>query len=86
MPRTFHQPPGRENARRQVEYATVKATLANRSDRGAILITTETVVIPVWIPPQALDTRGKIAAARAVLKTEITIGIELELALQKGLV
>lgn len=86
MTRTFHQPSGRENARRNVEYATVKATLANVSEKGAVLITNDKVTIPVWIPPQALDSRGRIAAARAPRNSEIEIGIELELALSKGLV
>lgn len=84
--RHFHSPPGRENAHQHKEYATVRAVLANRSDKGALLLTNDKLVVPVWVPPQALDSRGKIAAARAPLKSEVEIGVELNMAIAKGLV
>lgn len=82
--RTFRQPPGRENARAPEEYATVKAVLAQRTDK-AILLSRDDLVAAVWVPRHALDARGKLAADKAVLKSEITIGVELELAMEKGL-
>lgn len=84
--RAFHSAPGRENSISNKEFATVKATLANRSEKGALLLTNEKLTVPVWVPPHALDSRGKIAAARAPLKSEIEIGVELNMALQKGLI
>lgn len=86
MTRTFHSAPGREGAHAPKEFATVKATLAKRSDKGALLLTNEKLTVPVWVPPHALDSRGKIAAARAALKSEIEIGVELNMALSKGLI
>jgi hypothetical protein len=85
MNRHFHSAPGRERAHRQVEYAIVKATLANRTDH-ALLLTNENVAAPVWVPRHNLDSRGKVAADRAPLKSEITVGVELNTALEKGLV
>lgn len=83
--RAFHSPPGRENARTNTEYATVKVTLIQRTD-GAILVDRDDVFQAVWIPRSRLDMAGKLAAENAPLKSTIEIGVELDMALQKGLV
>lgn len=85
MSRAFHSAPGRESAHRNVEYATFKAILAQRTD-GAVLLARDDLVSPVWVPRRALDITGKLAVEKAPLKSEIEIGVELKLAIEKGLV
>lgn len=85
MRRAFHSSPRRENARPVTEYAQVKATLANRTDL-AILVSHPDLVQAVWVPKKALDIGGKLQADNAPLKSEIEIGVELKLALEKGLI
>lgn len=83
--RPFRSAPGRENAHRQVEYAVVKATLANRTDK-AVLLSREDLVAAVWVPNFRMEISSRIAAARSVLKTEVSLSIELPFALENKLV
>lgn len=85
MPRQFHSAPGRENAHSQKEYALVRATIVQRTD-DAILLTNENTITAVWVPKYALNVAGRVAEARAPLKSEIEIGVQLNMALSKGLV
>lgn len=85
MSRAFHSTPGRESAPRNVEYATVKAILAQRTDL-AILLARDDLAAPVWVPKRALSAHGRITAEKALLKTDIEVGVDLRLALEKGLV
>lgn len=85
MGRPFRSAPGRENAHRHKEYTLVRAEMVQRTDT-AILITNEKTVVAVWIPKYALNVAGRVAEARAPLKSEIEIGVELNMALAKGLV
>lgn len=84
MSRAFHSS-RREHAAPRTEYATVKGTLAQRTD-AAILFDRDDLVQAVWIPRYALDIAGKLAAENAPLKSTIEIGVELQMAMQKGLV
>lgn len=82
MRRAFHS--GREHAHSEPEYATVKATLAQRTDK-AILLAREDLVHPVWVPLRAINFRGRATAAAAPLKSDIELGVELGFALKNGL-
>ena len=83
--RPFQSAPGRESARRTVEYATVKATLANRTDK-AVLLSREDLVQAVWVPNFRMEISSRIRAERAVLKTDVSLSIELAFALENRLV
>jgi hypothetical protein len=85
MPRAFHAAPGRENARAYKEYASVIVRLLQRTDAG-LLVDRDDLFSPVWIPKRALDTHGKLQVERAALGCEVEIGIELKMALERGLV
>ena len=85
MSRPFRSAPGRENARDHKEYTLVRAMLVQRTDT-AILITNDKTVVAIWVPKYALNVAGRVAEARAPLKSEIEIGVELNMALAKGLV
>lgn len=84
MSRAFHHSPGRESARSQAEYATVKGILAQRTEGAILLVPTDKPA--QWVPLQALNTSGRVAVHRASLNSEIEIGVELKLALKKHLV
>lgn len=84
-PRTFHAPPGRENARRSEEYAIVKADLAQRTDL-AILLAREDLIQPVWVPKRRLNISSRSLAENAPLKSEISVSVELDFALENKLV
>jgi hypothetical protein len=83
--RAFHSRQGRENAGAPKEYAQVKGTVAQVTD-GAVLFTNEKVTPAVWVPLWSLDLGGKLAAAKAHRGSEIEMGVELKIALAKGLV
>lgn len=85
MPRTFRSAPGRENARRQVEYANVTATLASKSEK-AVLLSSEHIAPAQWVPLYKLDASSKVKAMRAVKGDELTLQVELQFALDEGLV
>lgn len=84
MNRAFRSSPGREHAHSEPEYATVKATLAQRTDK-AILLAREDLIHPVWVPLRAINFRGRAIAAAAPFKSDIEIGVELQFALKVGL-
>ena len=73
-----------EQARRNVEYATVKGLLANFTD-GAILVSTEKLTIPAWVPRQALEPASRAMIYRKVRGDEIEVQVELKMAQEKGL-
>lgn len=81
--RQFHY--AREHAHMHVEYALVKAILANITD-GAVLLSNDALTIPVWVPRQALDAMSRALIYRSVKEQEIELRVELKLALSKGLV
>lgn len=83
--RAFHTAPGRETAKRNVEYAIVKANLAQRTDK-AVLLSREDLVQAVWVPKFRLEISSRIQAEKAVLKTEVALSIELDFALAQNLV
>ncbi|WP_298800025.1 hypothetical protein [uncultured Devosia sp.] len=83
--RAFHQPPGRENARRHVEYAIVKGVYLNGTDK-AVLLTTERMTVPTWIPLRKVEPASRLVVGRATKDMPISIQVELETALEKGLV
>jgi len=82
---SFFQGPGRESARQNKEYALVRATLVQRTD-DAILLTNDKAITAVWVPKYALNVAGRVAEARAPLKAEIEVGVELKMAESKGLI
>lgn len=73
-----------EHARRHIEYATVKATLANWTD-GAILLSGEHLPMETWLPRQALAPASQALIYRSARGSEIEIQVELKMALSKGL-
>lgn len=83
--RAFHYSPGRESARRDVEYATVRATLANRTDK-AVLLSRDDLLQAVWVPKSKLEIGSRVQAEKAVMKTEVSLRIELDFALAQHLV
>lgn len=83
--RNEHHFSRQDHARPHVEYATVKATLAQRTE-SAILLSRDDLPMAVWVPLYALETYSKIQVLKAALKTEIELRIELHMAQVKGLV
>lgn len=81
--RAFHQPPGRENAQRHVEYAAITATLAQKTDK-AILLTSDS--LHAWVPLHKLETSSRVTVYRTEKGGEITVHAELEFALAEKLV
>lgn len=84
MPRAFHQPPGRENARGFKEYTRVKATLAQITD-GAVLLAVEDKV-PAWVPRGALDAASRALIHRSAKGSEVVLAVEVPMALAKNIV
>lgn len=82
-PRTFRQPPGRENARWQTEYASITGIVAQKTDK-AILLTSET--LHAWIPLFRLDAASSVKIYRTLKGSEITVRVELDFALKEKLV
>lgn len=85
MGRPFHSTPGRESASRFTEYAIVKATYLNATAK-AVLITTERMTIPSWVPLRRIEPTSRLVIARATTGMAISIQVELETALERGLV
>lgn len=80
-----HHHAHQDHVRRPDEHATVKATLANWTD-GAVLLTSDKIVVPVWVPRRALDPASQALIFRTGRGAEIEIRVSLKLALDKGLV
>lgn len=85
MNRNFNRAAGREHARSEPEYASVKGTLAQRTDL-AILISRDDLNAPVWVPKRALAIHSRAPVEKAPLKSEIEIRVELSFALKNKLV
>lgn len=83
--RTFRQPAGRENARAHQEYATVTAILVQRTDK-AVLLSSEKIAPAQWVPLFHLDASSRVKVHRAVKDTEISVQVELQFALDEGIV
>lgn len=83
--RAFHSAPGRENARPAIEYARVKARLANWTD-GAVLLVNDKAPAPMWVPRRRLAPVSQALVYRHARGDEIEIEIELTTALEKRLV
>lgn len=77
--------PFSEHAYSPVEYATVKATVANLTD-AAVLLSNDAVPMAVWVPRQALDGASRALLYRTTRGQEVELRIELKMALSKGLV
>jgi hypothetical protein len=83
--RPFHQPPGRENARGFTEYAMVRAIVAQVTER-ALLLTNESVTVPVWVPRSRLQSGSRAMTMGAIRGQEIAVQVELQFALDQRLV
>lgn len=73
-----------DHARREVEYATVKATIVNFTE-FAVLLSNEKSG-SAWVPKFTLDPASRAILHRKHRGDEVELQIELELALKKNLV
>jgi hypothetical protein len=85
MARTFHNAPGRESATRYVEYAIVKATYLNATEKAVLLIS-ESMSAPTWLPLRRIEPASRLVVTRASKDMPISIQVELATALERGLV
>ncbi len=83
--RPFFQAPGRENAKSFTEYATITALVCQVTEKS-ILLSSEKLTPPVWVPFFRMDPSAKVRAMRAERGREISIQVELKWALAEGLV
>lgn len=75
----------RDHAPRHIEYVTVKATMANWTD-AAILITSEKLTTPAWVPRTALEPTCRAVAWRTLRGGNVELQIEIKMAESKGLI
>ena len=81
--RSFHQPPGRENAQAHTEYATVAGTLAQKTDKAILLTSAE---LHAWVPLHQLDAASRVKIYRTERGADVSIQVELKFALAEKLV
>lgn len=73
-----------DHAKRETEYATVKATIVNLT-QYAVLLRNEKCGA-AWVPKFALDPVSRALLHRSKREDEVELQVELDLALKKSLV